>query len=203
MKSKKHIATVAAAAALAVAGVTATAFARDDGRIKSDKMIGVPAGMIASTGQEPSAASVAAALPWSIGEAEVSVKSSGKVEVEFQDLVLPGTRGLNPVGSMAVVVSCLDAFNQPVNVDVGAVRRHDRDTAADPGGDADVKTSVDLPSPCFAPIVFIVNLPAVPGSPSTDSDDRGSASGPRDALLRSNLNPIAGPSAVANLSRSI
>ena len=42
MKSMKHIASVAAVAALAVAGVTATAFARDGGRIKSDMLIGVP-----------------------------------------------------------------------------------------------------------------------------------------------------------------
>ena len=155
MKSKKHIATVAAAAALAVAGVTATAFARDEGRIKSDKMIGVPAGMIASTGQTIRGMS-GGGLPWSIGEAEVSVKSSGKVEAEFQNLILPD-RGFNPVGSMAVAVSCLDAFNQPVNVTSAPFAVTTGTTPADPGGDADVKTSVDLPSPCFAPIVFIVN----------------------------------------------
>ncbi len=30
-------------------------------------------------------------------------------------------------------------------------------TATDPGGDADVETKVALPSPCFAPIVFVTN----------------------------------------------
>ena len=38
--------------------------------------------------RQPSAASAAPALPWSIGEAEISVKSSGKVEAEFQNLIL-------------------------------------------------------------------------------------------------------------------
>ena len=58
---------------------------------------------------------------------------------------------------MAVVVSCLDAVNQPVNVTSAPFAVTTGTTPADPGGDADVETSVDLPSPCFAPIVFIVN----------------------------------------------
>ena len=106
MKSPKHIATIAALAALAVGGVTATAAAKDDGgRIKSDMMIGVPAPLTGD--KSPIRGINGGGLPWSIGEAEVSVKSSGKIEAEFQNLILPD-RGFNPVGSMQIVVSCLD-----------------------------------------------------------------------------------------------
>ena len=154
MKSTKYIATFAAAAALAVAGVTATAFAKDDGgRIKSDMMIGVPAAL---TGEKaPIRGIKGGGLPWTIGEAEVSVKSSGKVEAEFQNLILPD-RGFNPIGSMAVVVSCLDASNNVVNVASAPFAVTVGTSPADPGGDADVETKVDLPSSCLAPIVFIV-----------------------------------------------
>jgi len=151
MKSRKHIGTFAAVAALAVAGATATAVAKDDGgRIRSDKMIGTPVGMTGAAGTIRDV--VGAGAPWSIGEAEISVKSSGKIEAEFQNLVLTNT-GVNPVGSMAVVVSCLNAAkvtSAPFAVTVN-------NPGIDPGGDADVETKVDLPSPCLAPIVFIVN----------------------------------------------
>lgn len=150
MKSIKHIGTFAAVAALAVAGVTATAVARDDGgRIRSDMMTGTPVGMTGAAGTIRDV--VGAGAPWSIGEAEISVKSSGKIEAEFQNLVLTNT-GVNPVGSMAVVVSCLNAAK--VTSAAFAVTTV---TPTDPGGDADVETKVDLPSPCLAPIVFIVN----------------------------------------------
>ena len=151
MKSMKHIASVAAVAAIAVAGVTATAFARDGGRIKSDMLIGVPATMLGTNGTIRGVNGPGA--PWSVGESEVSVKSSGKVEVEFDNLVIT-TTGVNPVGSMAVVVSCLDAANKTVNFR-SAPFAVTTNTPTDPGGDAEVETSVDLQSPCFAPIVFI------------------------------------------------
>jgi hypothetical protein len=156
MKFTKHIATFAALAAVAGAGVTATAFARDDGRIKSDKMIGVPLNLTGPAGNIRGLNGAGAA--WAIGESEISVKSSGKVEVEFEDLVFasgPNT-GKNTVGTMRVVVSCLDGALQPVNV---ASEPFPVTVAngADPGGDAEVETKVDLPSPCFAPIVFVTN----------------------------------------------
>ncbi len=154
MKSKKHIGTFAAVAALAVAGVTATAVARDDdGRIRSDMMIGLPAGLTSNAGTAGTIRDVlAAGAPWSIGESEISVKSSGKIEAEFQNLVLTNT-GLNPVGSMQIVVSCLNA----PKVTSASFAVTVNNPGIDPGGDADVETKVDLPSPCLAPIVFIVN----------------------------------------------
>ena len=156
MKSMKHIASVAAVAAIAVAGVTATAFARDGGRIKSDMLIGVPLALTGPTGNIRGINGAGAA--WAVGESEVSVKSSGKVEVEFNDLVFAsgGNTGRNTVATMRVVVSCLDAANQPVNV-TSAAFPVTVAVGTDPGGDAEFETSLDLPSPCFAPIVFVTN----------------------------------------------
>ena len=156
MKSMKHIASVAAVAAIAVAGVTATAFARDDGRIKSDMMIGVPLALTGPTGAIRGINGAGAA--WAVGESEVSVKSSGKVEVEFNDLVFASgvNTGKNTIATMRVVVSCLDAANQPANV-TSAAFPVTVAAGTDPGGDAEFETTLALPSPCFAPIVFVTN----------------------------------------------
>lgn len=97
-------------------------------------------------------------LPWGIGEAEVEVRSSGRVEVEFQDLVFVAgpNVGRNTVPSMAVVVTCLDgkgaavrATSAPFPVTVA--------TATDPGGDAEAETTIALPPTCDDPIVLITN----------------------------------------------
>lgn len=156
MKTKQTIASSVALAAVALAGITTTALAKDNGKIKSDKMIGVPAAMTGPAGNIRGING--GGLPWGIGEAEVSVKASGKIDVEFENLVFtagPNT-GKNTVGSMAVVVSCLDASNQPVNV-MSSPFPVTVATANDQGGDADIKTRVELPSPCLAPIVFVTN----------------------------------------------
>ena len=156
MRSTKKMATFAALAAFAVAGVTATAVARDDGRLRAEKFIGVPLELTGPPGAIRGLNGAGAA--WAIGEAEISVRSSGQVDVEFEDLVFASgpNNGRNTVASMRVVVSCLDAALQPVNV-ASEPFPVTVASATDPGGDADVETKVALPSPCFAPIVFITN----------------------------------------------
>lgn len=156
MKAKQTIATSLAVAGLALAGLATTASANDSGKITTDKMIGIPATMSLDAGNIRGING--GGLPWGIGEAKVSVKTSGKIDADFENLVFTAgpNSGKNTVGSMSVVVSCLDASNQPVNVK-SAPFPVTVATATDPGGDADVKTSIELPSPCFAPIVFITN----------------------------------------------
>jgi hypothetical protein len=119
-------------------------------------MIGVPATMTGTAGNIRGVNG--GGLPWSIGEAEISVKASGKVDLELDDLVFAAgpNVGRNTISSMAVVVSCLDASNQPVNV-VSASFPVTVATASDPGGDAHVRTSVELPQQCFAPIALVTN----------------------------------------------
>ena len=156
MKTKQTIATSVTLAAIALAGVTTTALAKDNGKIKSDKMIGVPATMTGPAGNIRGINGPG--LPWGIGEAEVSVKASGKIDVKFENLVFTAgpNNGKNTIPSMAVVVSCLNDTNQPVNV-TSAPFPVTVATVNDPGGDADIKTRAEIPSPCFAPIVFITN----------------------------------------------
>ena len=106
-------------------------------------------------------------LPWGIGEAEVEVRSSGRVEVEFQDLVfLSGPNvGRNTVPSMAVVVTCLDGTGAPV-----------RATSAPfpvtvPGGDAEAETTIALPPTCVDPIALITNAAGTAWFAASAADD--------------------------------
>jgi hypothetical protein len=101
-------------------------------------------------------------LPWIIGDAKADLRSNGDVEIEVEGLVLakrapvpPALQGVNPVAQFKVIVSCQTTVDG-----AAAVSNVSSPTfAADRAGNAEAETSVDLPTPCFAPIVFV----ATPG----------------------------------------
>jgi hypothetical protein len=153
---RRIVQTSVACAAVASVAVATTASAHDSGKIKSDSMIGIPATMTLAPGNIRGING--AGLPWTIGDSEVSLKANGKIDVAFHDLVFaagPNT-GRNTIPSMAVVVSCLDSANHVTNVMTPAFPVSTFN-GADPGGDGAIETSVSLPSPCLAPVVFITN----------------------------------------------
>ncbi len=97
-------------------------------------------------------------LPWQIDEGNGQLSTSGKLEVKVSGLVLldaapvpEALRGTNPIANFQAIVSCLTSTDgSPATVNV----------ATDPfpastGGDSKIKAHVDLPSPCFAPIIFV------------------------------------------------
>ena len=157
MKTKKILATSVAFAALTVAGLTTAATARGGRSVETDSMIGVPATLVGAAGQIRGVNG--AGLPWSIGPSSVEVSASGKVEVSFNDLVFAAgpNVGKNTIASMKVIVSCLDTAGAPVNVSTPAFPVTTA-TPLDAGGDGAIETRIALPSPCFAPIVFVTSL---------------------------------------------
>ena len=91
-----------------------------------------------------------AGAPWRIDTASGKLKENGELSVEVAGLVLTST-GLNPQPAFRAVVSCL-------SIEAGAPVTVNRVTAPFPAtttGDATFEGTVDLPSPCFAPIVFV------------------------------------------------
>ena len=97
--------------------------------------------------------------PWVIGDAEFRVRTGGRVDVEFEGLVIGPTgpaaiAGTNPVANQKVIVSCLstDAAGAPTTVNASS-----ETFTVDPAGNAEARVHVDLPSPCIAPIVFIAS----------------------------------------------
>lgn len=97
-------------------------------------------------------------LPWQIQMAHGVLGSDGRLLVQVQGLVLldgppvpQNLRGTNPVPSFGAIVSCLTI------VDGAAATAN---VATDPfpastTGDSMIQTTVSLPRPCFAPIIFV------------------------------------------------
>jgi hypothetical protein len=97
-------------------------------------------------------------LPWELDSGNADLRAGGRLHVEVEGLVLarrapvPADRqGTNPFTQFKAVVSCLtttDGTATTANVSTAPF-------AASPTGDAETDTTVALPSPCFAPIVFV------------------------------------------------
>ena len=96
-------------------------------------------------------------LPWMLGEAKGELRGSS-LKVEIQGLVLArrapvpaNLQGTNPIPSFKAIVSCLSSSGgAPTTVNVAT-----DPVPASATGDAEIEATVALPSPCFAPIVFV------------------------------------------------
>ena len=91
-----------------------------------------------------------AGAPWSLDEADGTLKANGDLAVNVEGLIVTAT-GTNPSPTFRAVVSCQ-------SIAAGAAVIVNRVTAPFPAtatGDAQFEGSVSLPSPCLAPIVFV------------------------------------------------
>jgi hypothetical protein len=100
-------------------------------------------------------------LPWKIASGRVELKANGRLEVEVRGLVLVNT-GTNPIANFAAIVSCrsVDPAGAPTIVNQVAGM-----SPATSAGDAEIEGTVQLPSPCIAPIVFVA-IPATATAPA-------------------------------------
>ena len=95
-------------------------------------------------------------LPWQIQEGRGELRASGRLEVRVRGLVLAAgpQAGTNPITQFKAILSCrtIDGLGQPalLNVETGLF-------PASSTGDADIEDTVTIPSPCFAPILFVTN----------------------------------------------
>jgi hypothetical protein len=105
-----------------------------------------------------------AGAPWVIGDSEADLRSDGRLEIEVNGLVLapsvPVVGGTNPIPNFDAVVSCQTIVNGAAAVSNVRTETFPANTA----GDAQFEGSVDLPTPCFAPIVFVA-IPGANGGP--------------------------------------
>ena len=91
-------------------------------------------------------------VPWDIAEGKAELTADGHLEVKVEGLVL-ATTGTNPVTTFRGLVSCetiVDGAAAVVNVSTDAF-------PATTTGDSKIEATVTLPSPCFAPIVFVTS----------------------------------------------
>jgi hypothetical protein len=149
---KKLLVALAAVVALA-ALVASAAVSGGDARavLKFDTMAPVVAPYTGPT--NPIRGVPGGGVPWVLSSANGKLRSDGRLHVEVEGLVLAST-GANPVATFKAIVSCLsiDSTGAPSTVNVAT-----DPVPATTTGDAEIDARVNLPSPCFAPIVFVTS----------------------------------------------
>jgi hypothetical protein len=94
-----------------------------------------------------------AGAAWVIADSEVRLRADGRLKVEVEGLVLLNT-GVNPAALMRAVVSCETTDGTAV---APTSNVSSEPFAVDPAGNGELDTTIMLPSPCVAPIIFVVN----------------------------------------------
>lgn len=170
-------ATVAAGAA--VVGPLANplvAFASDDARHEADHdpsrvlrfstMAGIHKPFLGDAGLADFRGVHGGGAPWVIAEGDGSLRSDGRLRVRVRGLVLDPASvpapngGTNPIPFFMAIVSGFSAdVAKPVNLVTPMF-------PASKTGDSDIKATLTLPHPFFAPIVFVTSLPiGTPAAP--------------------------------------
>jgi len=126
--------------------------------VKFDVMVGVTGPYVGST--NPIRGVAGGGLPWEIDEAHGKLDQDGHLRITIEGLVLArrapvpaNLQGTNPIPNFKAIVSCQTFSGNSAtvtNVETGLV-------TATATGDAKINTSVALPSPCIAPIVFVTS----------------------------------------------
>ena len=98
-------------------------------------------------------------LPWELDAGSAYLRADGRLHVEVEGLVLarrapvpPNLQGTMPFTQLKAIVSCLTTPDG-VTATTDNISTQLFDVTA--AGDGELDTSVALPSPCFAPIVFV------------------------------------------------
>jgi hypothetical protein len=91
-----------------------------------------------------------AGAPWRIDSANGSLKENGELAIEVEGLVLTST-GTNPQAAFRALVNCQTIVDGTAVI----VNRVTAPFPATPTGDATFEGQIDLPRPCFGPIVFV------------------------------------------------
>jgi hypothetical protein len=149
---KKFMAVLAGVVAVAAIAVTA-AVSSGDGRtvLKFGTMAPVVPPYTGTT--NPIRGVNGGGVPWKLASAEGKLRADGRLSIDVMGLVLVST-GVNPSPTFRGVVSCLssDATGAPTSVNVST-----DPVPATSTGNAEIEAKVALPSPCFAPIVFVTS----------------------------------------------
>jgi hypothetical protein len=105
--------------------------------------------------------------PWVIGSGEAKLEADGTFKLEVEGLVFPpgtvingvdvsGTRG--PITHFAATLSCIQADGTTANVTTTGF-------PATTTGDGHVKTKIDVPPVCYAPVVLVRSFNPTTGVP--------------------------------------
>ena len=135
------------------AGSASNAAAKEPKILAFDTMVGNPPAFTGAT--NPIRGINGGGVPWMVGSASGELTVSGHLEITVQGLVLVAT-GSNPVGAFRAIVSCLKSDASVQNILTEAFPAT-MGPASSGGGNAKIETTVALPQPCIAPIVFVTS----------------------------------------------
>ena len=114
---------------------------------RADDRGGFQARLVGSAVGEHVAGIPSGGAPWVVAHSEVNVNSNGKIDVFIKGLLIASGPAANTVGPVTMVFATL------VCGDVDAA-----DTTSVPlssSGDAKIRDTISVPSPCIAPAVLI------------------------------------------------
>jgi len=154
MKKNKliNLMLVLAMTAFFFAGSVSTASAKEPKILEFDTMTGLPATLTGTQASASFRGVNAGGLPWALTSAHGELKASGKLEIEVTGLVFsagPNT-GKNTIPFFRAIVSCVTSDGSVQNVMTDPF-------PASVEGNAKIEAMVNLPQPCFAPIVFVTS----------------------------------------------
>ena len=159
--SRRRTATlgVLLAALMALAGMQAGAVLAQDFPtapkiLEWKTMVGVPQAFTGT--QAPIRGINGGGVPWTLTAAKGELRTNGRLTIRVDGLVLASTLS-NPAATFRATVSCLTDTNAIVNVSTAQTFPATLGLASAGGGDARIETSLELPHPCIAPIVFVTS----------------------------------------------
>jgi hypothetical protein len=157
---RKALVALAGVAAVGALVVPAIGSGGDDGRKVLDAKVLAPVSEPYTGATNAIRGVPGGGLPWEIAEGQADLRAGGRLHVEVEGLVLArrapvpvNLQGTNPIPQFKAIVSCQTTSGGAAtvaNVSTPLV-------PASPTGDAAIDATVALPSPCFAPIVFVTS----------------------------------------------
>jgi hypothetical protein len=119
-------------------------------------MVGIPQAFTGA--QAPIRGINGGGLPWMLTSAKGELKADGSLELSVTGLVLAAgaNAGSNPIANFRVIVSCLQSDATVANISSGLFPAT-TGPATSGGGNAKIETTLSLPQPCIAPLVFVTS----------------------------------------------
>jgi hypothetical protein len=158
-KVKLLVVAIAASAAAAALGARTAASADPGNLLEFESMAPVTGPYVGAA--NPIRSLAGGGLPWMITSGMGVLQRDGHLVVHVRGLVLadqspvpPSLQGTNPVPDFEAIVSCQSISTQGAgtitNVSTGLF-------PANAEGDSNIEATVNVPSPCIAPIVFVAS----------------------------------------------
>jgi hypothetical protein len=156
---RKTVVFLLGLAVLAALAVPALGLGGGDGRKVLDANVLAPV-TEPYTGSTAIRGVIGGGLPWILESGDANLRADGQLHVRVQGLLLarrapvpPDRQGTIPFSQLGAVVSCETTSNGVATTANVSTQLFD----VTPRGDGHLDTTVALPSPCFAPIVFVTS----------------------------------------------